>query len=220
MPCGEPGWRCGQPYGHEALCLQGGSPDLRVPLPQRHGGSQAQRLVGGWMAGLSLSPGFAPPPSPWWALAQNMAARAWLTLLGQRGESGPPPAPQAPSHLSLGVQRSPSSRPALGVPAGQDPNPLVGWDLHPSPCQVFQWGRPQSPAVGQASTPSGFGPAPPSGADPSLLARQTPIPRGADPDSHCSRPSPRVGQTPPPPPFPLWGIANLLCGSPRHPLWV
>lgn len=70
-----------QGYGHRTLRLQRGSPDIRIRLPWRQGDSQAQHLVVGWMAGLSLGPGFSPL-SPWWDLAWHVAA------CGSPGTSG------------------------------------------------------------------------------------------------------------------------------------
>lgn len=126
MPGGEPGWRCGQPYGHEALCLQGGSPDLRVPLPQRHGGSQAQRLVGGWMAGLSLSPGFAPPPVPMVGPGPKHGCSCLADTSGAAGrEWAPtcPPGPLSPLPGGAEITQFPSS---AGCPCGAGPQPSCG----------------------------------------------------------------------------------------------
>lgn len=192
MPAGEPGWRCRQPYGPGALRLQGGSPDLRVLLPWRQGGSQAQRFGGGLDSRTVPEPRFChsiPMVGP--GLKCGCSCLAWR-FWSSGVRVGPHLSPSHPLVSLRGCGDHPVPPAALDVSVGQAP----------------------IPPVGQASIPSGFGPALRSGADPNLLARQIPIPHGADPNSHCSRPSPHVC------PHFLFRASPTSRAAAPDPLWV
>lgn len=121
-----------------------------------------------------------------------MADCAWPGGSGAAGGEWTPTCPQALLPALWGCGDHPALPLATGVPAGQAPRPLVGQDLLP-PLHPGR-GRPQSPLRGRHRSP------------PSLPARPSPTPGGADADSQRRRPTPAVlgipvspsGHRPPP----------------------